>query len=763
MNIEEHLLYQDLFFAGISLDDMLSTFKRIAEQEQSLDLQDFYDRSLPTSKDNKLSNVHPEKAQKNAVLIRYIMKRYSYDDFFDLINLAIKEKLARDILILQNTKETEIKAIEDALNSFCERPVGKRQINPTMALGIRVNLISQFISENLHYIGVAKNYVLMRDINAILNRVIGEHGTSGRIGGKSAGMILANRVLVPSLAPEDKFDDIIDEIDSYYIKSQVFARFIEHNKLEECYNIKYLEHEEIEKLQSGLFQKIISGEFQPSVKEQIIDFLSSVPEEPLIVRSSSLLEDNIGSPFCGKYDSYFTSNRGSLEERYIEVTSAIKKVYFSIYKLSALQYRKDKNLLDFNENMCVLIQKVVGNRYGRYFFPQVSGVAFSRNYYRWSGKIKMEDGMARMVLGLGTRAVDRVGDDYPRIVSFTDPSLRPETGIKEMMKYSQKMVDVLNIETKEIETINFVDLYNALPEKSGKEKVFRDFVSVLKDGEIEPTFLFPPRLEYGQCALTFEDSIKKNHLFTSLKNILKKLEESYATPVDVEFSFNNGKLYILQCRPLYQNEKFAEEVTIPDYREENVVFSSNRVVSGNSVIKGIRYLVYVDVDAYAALPSNYEKLDIARLIGSINRILSTERFILLGPGRWGSSNIDLGVKVGYNEINNSKLLVEIAKNRHGYTPEASFGTHFFQDLIEADIFPLPVYPEQQGNYLNEDFFRSGLNALGRVMQNSPNKALSEKYSGVVTVIDLEEKLSGAQLTVYLDADHSIGTAIIDGV
>ncbi len=168
---------------------------------------------------------------------------------------------------------------------------------------------------------------------------------------------------------------------------------------------------------------------------------------PLIVRSSSLLEDSFDTSFAGKYDSFFLPNQGTHEENLRELIKSIIMVYASVIRPEALIYRDRMGLTDYDERMAVLIQKVEGRRYGHYFFPDFAGVGFSHNPYQWSPRIRREEGLLRVVVGLGTRAVDRVASDYPRMVALSHPSLRPEFGVRMVRQYSQHLIDVIDLKT----------------------------------------------------------------------------------------------------------------------------------------------------------------------------------------------------------------------------------------------------------------------------------------------------------------------------
>ncbi len=167
---------------------------------------------------------------------------------------------------------------------------------------------------------------------------------------------------------------------------------------------------------------------------------------PLIVRSSSLLEDNFGMSFAGKYMSIFCPNQGTLKENLRDLTLAIRQIYASVFGPDALMYRRRVGLLDYDERMAILLQEVQGERHRQYYFPALAGVAYSYSPIVWNPRFKREDGFTRLVMGLGTRAVDRIAGDYPRMINLSHPQLRPDVTPKAIRYYSQHFVDALDLE-----------------------------------------------------------------------------------------------------------------------------------------------------------------------------------------------------------------------------------------------------------------------------------------------------------------------------
>ncbi|OGV48390.1 MAG: hypothetical protein A2017_21275 [Lentisphaerae bacterium GWF2_44_16] len=749
MNLIEHILYQNILANLDALPEILGVFERTLDEKGiSVSRRELDDipEEIKLAEAAFLSTEQKEAALK----ISAFFKSFPHAKVIEYIYLGQKERIARSILRNLNQEKKDVARIQELLYEFCKIPAGKIHLSTTMTMGIRVNLISEFISVHLPYVSIAKNFINMRDIANVMGKSVSSNVAGGLVGGKAAGMILANRILRPTLEDRnEELDSRIEEIDAYFVKSSIISEFTAMNRLEECHSLKYIEGDAFERERLKLYKRFMEGNFPESTLSQFRKILIETDNCPLILRSSSYLEDSVGLSFSGKYDSIFISNMGTLEERLEELTHGIKQVYFSLYSANVIQYRKDNSLLDYNEKMSVLIQKVVGKAYGKYFFPGIALVGFSRNSYCWNKRIKKEDGMLRIVMGLGTRAVDRVGDDYPRIVSLSAPTLRPEVTTREKIKYSQRYLDVLNLETKQIETVNFVDLINKIRE-DGYDLPVHDVISIEKDGMLTRPYLLPDKLSHEKCAITFDGLLSNNKFTSLLDHVLKKIEKAYDMPVDMEFAYHNDKLYILQCRTLRQRKGTPEKVVLPSCERSDILFTANRGFS-NALIPDIEYIVYVDRLAYDSIGAPDKKYEVARIVGKLNRGLKGKRFILMGPGRWGTNNIDLGIGVKYSDINNTLMLIEIAWKKDGVTPELSYGTHFFQDLVEADIIPLPLFPEEEGIIFNSAFFGKAANLLS-------DFEIDEYFNPIIKVVNVRKETGGRLLNVYLDDSSSAGLA-----
>ena len=569
-----------------------------------------------------------------------------------------------------------------------------------------VVLIRRMISDQLAYINIAKTWFTATDLFEIQRRKIGH----GKIGGKAAGMLLAARIL--SEVAGDDIRDCLRIPESYFLGSDVMYAFMSYNDLIHWADQKYKPEEQIVSEHETIQAEYAKAEFPPDIVDKLKEMLAEIGDQPLIVRSSSLLEDNFGTSFAGKYDSVFCPNQSSPEENLFALTQAISHVYASALNPDALLYRRAMGLQDYDERLATLIQVVEGEHFGDYYFPHAAGVGFSRNLYRWSPRIRGEDGFLRLVWGLGTRAVDRVGNDYPRLVALSHPSLRPESDPKVIRRYSQQFIDVINLKENQFQTLQAHDVITR------RYPLLRYIAQLDQGGYLIPIRSNLTEDEVEKVVITFDSLIQRTEVADRMKRILNLLERYYKTPVDMEFAIHvddlqnlnpDIKISILQCRPQAHTEE--EAAYIPDeLKDEDIVFSTSRMVPQGH-ISDIRYVLFVVPEGYYALPTPSARSELGRAIGRLNTILANEVFICIGPGRWGTRNPDLGVNIRYSDVYNTRSLVELAGEGIGPAPEPSFGTHFFQDLVEARIFPLAIFLDDDDVIFNDEFFYNSSNQL----------------------------------------------------
>ncbi len=660
----------------------------------------------------------------------------------DLVNLTRKRDGAQTIEEIANLSQVSFGLLAERVRAFCDLPRGQSPLPAHESVAARVALIRSLISDQLEFIGVARRWLRIRDFGDLIERIVGPPEGSGLIGGKAGGMVLASRILARVRAEQADAPDLpLRTPESFFVRSDVIERFIQHNGLQHLQDQKYKSPEEIANEFPMVLEVIKNADFPPGIVAQMRRLLQQLGEHPLIVRSSSLLEDRFGTAFAGKYRSVFVRNRGPLESRLDELLGAVAEVYASTFHPDPISYRRRHHLLDYGENMAVLIQKLVGRRAGRHFLPVWSGVAFSRNPYRRNPRIRPEDGLARVVFGLGTRAVDRVASDFPRMIPLGLPALRPEVAAEDILRVSQKEADVIDLDGDGFATVPVERVLAAADGLPGLSLV----LSTQEHGFLRPLMgdrlVGPP----ADAVVTFDRFAQSSPWPGFLRWLLRTLEDAYGTPVDIEFASDGEELHLLQCRPQVVRPEHPPVRVPDDVPPERRLFSADRdVITGE--VRDVRYLVLVEPTAYNALPTSERRLRVAQAVRAVNRRLRNERFVLMGPGRWGSKDLRLGVRVGYADIEHTLMLIEIARARDGYVPEVSFGSHFFQDLVESDIRYLALYPDRPGTRFAEDFLHG---APGRLAELAPDFA---DLAEVVRVIDLPAAANGLLLQVAMDGE-----------
>jgi hypothetical protein len=604
---------------------------------------------------------------------------------------------------------------------------------------IKVVLIKSMISDHLAYLGIAKEWFDIAGLKEIRARRLGR----GKIGGKAAGIKLAESILHKSAG-----QDLLSHIhvpDSWFIGADVFYEFTQSNDLLAFANQKYKTKEEIRDEYPAIRNRFRQGIFPEELVDGLRGLLAEAGDRPLIVRSSSLLEDSFGTSFAGKYESYFCPNQGGPKENLGELIAAITKVYASVYSPNVLLYRRRMGLIDYDERMAILIQAVVGHQLDDYYLPDAAGVAFSRNQFRWSPRIDRDAGFLRMVWGLGTRAVETVAGDYPRLIALSHPELRPESEPNEMRLYSQSKVDLIDLKSNAFRTLPVEQVVSArVPHLRWigdrySQGAFQGFVS--RPLELDPT----------DVVITFSELLRRTEFPGLMQSMLATLESAYENPVDTEFALLLGRdsesapslsINLLQCRP--QSRLDMEKVRLPKHvPADHKVFTVERVVPEGRV-KDIEYVVYVRPDEYDQLPVGAKRKELASLIGRINAALEGKTFILVGPGRWGSSNTQLGIPVGYADIYNARALVELFKGSS--KPEPSYGTHFFQDLVEAKIYPLALSITGDGPSFNRAFFEDSPNLLAKLLPNDAG------WADTVRVLQVDRIAKGERLELVMDGE-----------
>jgi pyruvate, water dikinase len=666
------------------------------------------------------------------------------------IHVWIKEDRVSFLLSTLESSDSSLVDIAGVVERFQHSGVEASELSTATQAGIKVSLIRRLLTDHADLINVCRHHVEIEDFYDLLGHTIILPKSHGRLGGKASGLFLAEKIVRRSEALSDLRSNIRIPR-TWYLPSDGILQFFAHNNLDDVYNWKYRDIEQIRQEYLHVVELFKSSRFPPEIVNGLSRILDDLGPRPLIVRSSSLLEDRMGSAFSGKYKSLFLANQGRKAERLTSLLDAVAEVYASVFSPDPIQYRAERGLIDQHEEMAIMIQEVVGARVGRYFLPAFSGVGLSHNELRWSPRIKRDDGLLRLVPGLGTRAVDRLSDDYPVLIAPGQPGLRVNTTPEEICRYSPKKVDVIDLDANSLETVDL----GALLEEAGDEYPALERLVSRVDGDgVRPVGPLDVDVRRDQLVFTFDGLARSTPFVTQMRGLLGQLRDALGTPVDIEFASDGQDLFLLQCRPQSYPAEAAPAPIPRDLPESQVVFSAHRYVS-NGAVPDLTHVVYVDPDGYGRLADLADLRDVGRAVGRLNDVLPKRQFALIGPGRWGSrGDIKLGVSVTYSQINNTALLVEVARKRGHYVPDLSFGTHFFQDLVEASIRYLPLYPDDPGVVFDEAFFRRSPSILAELVPELSHLAET------VRVIDVPGTADGQVLRVLLNADLDEAVGIL---
>ncbi len=596
-------------------------------------------------------------------------------------------------------------------------------------------LLRMVISRDQRVLRLLEQYLTLADVLEVGRRMVG----TGLIGGKSVGMLLARAILRHA---DPRWDRLLEPHDSFFVGSDVFYTFLVRNGIwwtreQQRDRAHFLKGAERAR------QSILMGRFPPHIEQQLDSMLDHFGQSPFIVRSSSLLEDNFGNAFAGKYESVFCVNQGPRHKRIEDLLSAIRTIYASTMSEKALQYRAQRGLLEKDEQMALLVQRVSGSLHGPLFCPHVAGVGLSFNPYVWNREIDPQAGMLRLVAGLGTRAVDRSDDDYTRVVALNAPHRRPETNFDEVRRYSQRRLDVLDLEANQLVQVRFAEailLGRNLPV---------DLLAERDPSAAARQMAQPLKAPAEDRVLTFDGLFHRTRFLEDMRDMLRILQEAYAWPVDIEFCANfhpdeSYRINLLQCRPLQVKGGGSIE-DAPPVPPQRCLLEAQGAVIGQSTVETIDRIICVVPSAYGQMDMA-DRYTVARTIAKLVRLQPQPRTImLLGPGRWGTTTPSLGVPVTFGDIHNVSILGEIVAMRDDLVPDVSLGTHFFNELVELDILYLALFPACQGNNLNLDLLETAPNRLAELLPSA------ESLSSCIRVVEPEGFGPGRQIRMHANA------------
>ena len=405
--------------------------------------------------------------------------------------------------------------------------------------------------------------------------------------------------------------------------------------------------------------------------------------------------------------------------------------------LSALDYRKRRGLANRDEQMALLIQRVSGSYYGSFYMPCAAGVGYSYSPYRIMKDTDPKAGMLRLVMGLGTSAVDRTEGSYPRIVNLDRPEKSSYSSSADKHKFSQGKAEVINMTTRELEKLSYDKMEQDIPK-------YLEKILLEHDTEAESRLREMGRrreVKFISC----KGLVANKVLMEQMERMLRCIQEEYEYPVDTEFTINiseNGEYSIdlLQCRPL-QVQKGKTGTAVPtDIPKDKILLESKGASMGISKAAKLDIIVYVDPVKYYNMPYN-DKYMVANLIGKINwhyRELN-KHMMLIVPGRVGTTSPELGVPTAFSDISAYDIICETEETKAGYNPELSYGSHIFQDLVEAEILYTAVFHGKKTICYNPEKLESCDNLINEFGE----------FEGLEDIVHIYD-VSGRNAEVYND-------------
>lgn len=702
--------------------------------------------------------IQPQKVENRRSPTMYMLHAKEGDDFIPVSNSArtadVVAQIKRPLLNFTIQRFGPWTAsYQEAENLIIALENGEDKEEEAKALFER--LLHMVITRQKSFLPLARRFFDLRYLTDILKRLIG----SGLIGGKARGILLAQRILAEK---DPSWKRILEVHDSFFIGADVFYTYVIQN---DCWWLRRKTGSVREILERAALarERIRHGTFLDYIVVQFKEMLEYFGQAPIIVRSSSIQEDSYGNAFSGKYESIFCANQGSPEERLDAFLDAVRKVYASSMSEEALLYRLHHGLLYEDEQMALLVQRVSGETWGDWFYPPAAGVGFSYNPFAWDKSIDPHSGMLRLAFGLGTRAVDRIDDDYTRIVALNAPLRRPEKNQEDEKKHVQRKVDLIDVGANCFSTVPLKEALSRLPPAGCALFASLDNEAAIRARELGMN-------ESAALQLDFKGLFERTDFCSRMRTLLSSLEEAYLHPVDVEFTVNiddqaarchlnedgSGfeappyRINLVQCRPFKVKIVGSGDIGVLPSRipDKKIFLESDGPIVGRSLAAPIDRLIYVSPEAYTAL-GEQDRYAVARLVGRLVHLPCEKKdpvVMLVGPGRWGTSTPAMGIPVSFNDIKGVSVLVELAIMHAGLVPDVSLGTHFFNDLVEMDMLYFAVFPDRPSCRVSGAFISHSEHQLYQLKADTP---LWEK---AVTVIECSRDSScTGELRLYADA------------
>jgi hypothetical protein len=524
----------------------------------------------------------------------------------------------------------------------------------------------------------------------------------GDLGGKARVLPFVQRLLDASGARTQLAPHAISVPETWVLATDCFSDFVARNHLDGCADIAD---------DSEVRRRFLAADFSDELKDTLFQYLER-HTQPLAVRSSALNEDTYHSATAGLFTTVFIPNRGP--HRFCQLAEAIKLVFASAFYADVNRFLQAHSIPREEGQMAVALESVVGTSRGSVHFPLVGGVAQSVNFFP-VGEMRPEDGVVTIVMGLGSRAVSgRDGMRFCPAYPLVRPSLQQDADIRST---TQTLIDAVNLDAAgvhlrgdEHETIREVPL--AEVEAGTQDELGMTGLDIL--GEVasvydaESGIFYDSLFRPGERVLTFNRLLRESSfpLPSTLRRIMRLLEEGFGAPVEIEFALDvlgSGKakryqLVLLQARPL-PSLTSETQVDLPELPLDRVLLRTDRAL-GHGATDHLRHIVFVDPEVFSLETSAAIAAEVATL--NEQMVGESKQYLLLGPGRWGSCNRAVGVPVTFRQIDQARLVAELATGR--LAAEPSQGTHFFHNMVDQQLFFLTV-DVRRGHHLALDWLR----------------------------------------------------------
>ena len=669
--------------------------------ESSESANEVYAHELGASFIDKNSKSYPQDLRKK------IMQRFGFGDFV-ILNPKTKEEIMR-IKDLKDLQKKVFQIPDDSLvyhlsrNHFSRFFYSRAMFPPAEVLkNVDVSDYKDMDEARKLIFDLIVQYRRMKNSGVVAiykKERFDEYSNFARIGdgslgGKGRGLAFIGAMIkrYPKLEQENFAVNIPKTV---VICTDIFDEFMETNEL---YPIALSDTDN-----DTILKYFLRASLPSRLIEDLMAF-SEVVKGPIAIRSSSLLEDSHYQPFAGIYSTYMIPKQEDKYEMLRSLSDAIKAVYASVFYQDSKAYMTaTSNLID-QEKMAIVLQEVVGTQYGDHYYPTISGVARSLNFYP-IGNEKAEDGIANIALGLGKYIVDggltlRFSPRHPHNIlqmSSTDFALREtQTRFYALDLNPENIVDKFSVD----DAFNLKKLTLKEADADGSLKfitsTYDPYDMIIRDG------YYPG----GRKILSFVNVLQHDvfPLASTLDQLLQIGQKEMGRPVEIEFAINMNKqdpriatFYLLQIRPIVDNKEVMNE-DLSVIQQEDTILSSTSVL-GHGIINDVQDVIYVKTGAFNAANNQLIAYDIEKMN---RKFTGTEtNYVLVGPGRWGSSDPWLGIPVKWPHISNAKVIVECGLENYRVDP--SQGTHFFQNLTSFGVGYFTINPFKGEGWFDEDY------------------------------------------------------------